>query len=253
VAAVVCLLAATRTEAETGIQTNGFLTPAQRLERQHLQAAKEARLHFAQARRLPPTNGLYEDFRAVIRVGAEESDPTQDARQQVLAAGRKSGIRVVLMTEQGGPKPDAWRGVHEGVLFVAGAEAEDGTIGFPEFSPDGKPIPGSGLRFVSRTEEGPTFTNSAMAGMAICNGHSGATEDKAFEEYLAAAGTDANRWRTLAEDFRSFPEEFYAAGTDYPQERFAKWDQETAKKPFTGIAVSEAQQSIGLRRLTTDP
>ena len=88
--------------------------------------------------------------------------------------------------------------------------AEDGTIGFPEFSPDGKPIPGSGLRFVSRIEEGPTTpTNSAMAGMAICNGHSGATEDKAFEEYLTAAGADANRWRNLAEDFRSFPEEFY--------------------------------------------
>jgi acetyl esterase/lipase len=253
VAAVVCLLAATRGVAEAGVQTNGFLTPAQRLERQHLQAVHEARLRFAQERRLPPTNGLYEDFRAVILSDAKDAEPKKDTGPELLVAARKSGIGVVLTVDQGGPKPDAWRGVHESVLFIAGSVGDDATLRFPELDPDGKAIPESGLRLLSRVEEASAFTNRAITGMAICNGRTGAPQSKAFEEYLAAAGADANRWRTLAEDFRSFPDEFYAAGTDYPRELFAKWDQETAKKPLTGIAANNAQQSISLRRLTSDP
>ncbi len=204
-----------------------------------------------QERRMPPTNGLYEDFRAVILSDGKEPDPAKGKESALLAAARQAGIRVVLTADQGGPKPDAWRGVHEGVLFVAGSEADDGTLRFPEFGPDGRPIPESGVRFLDRVQEG-AVTNG-MAGMAICLSHTDAPQDKAFEEYLAAAGADAKRWRTIVEDFRSFPDEFYAAGTDYPRERFARWDQETAKKPFTGIAAGEAQPSGSLRRLTPKP
>ncbi len=251
--AVACLLIATRGEAQTGIQTNGFLTPVQRLERQHLQAAHEARLRFAQERRLTPTNGLYDDFCAVFQAGAKDGDPTKDTRQQLLVTARKTGIRVVLTAPQGGLKPDSWRGVHQGVLSIAGAEMGDGTLWFPDFGPDGKAIPESGLRFLNRVEEGSTPPTNGIAGMMICNGHMSVPQGQGFEECLAAAGADANRWRTLVEDFRSFPDEVFAASTDYPRERFAQWDQETAKKPFTGIAVSDAQQSVGLRRLTSDP
>jgi acetyl esterase/lipase len=253
VPAVACLLAATGGLAETGIQTNGFLTLPQRLERQHLQAAHESRLRFAQERRLPPTNGLYEDFRAVIHAPAEDADPTNGTRQELLAAARKTDIRVILTADHGGPKPDAWRGFHEGVLFIAGSETGDGTLWFPEFGPDGKPMPEGGLRFLSRVEEGSTAPTNGVAGIAICARHSGAIQDKAFEEYLAAAGADTNRRQSLVEDFRSFPDEFYAAGTDDRRERFARWDQETEKKPFTGIAANDGQQSGSLRRLTSDP
>ena len=160
------------------VQTNGFLTPAQRLERQHLQAAHEARLRFAQERRLPPTNGLYEDFRAVIQADAKDADPPKGTGQELLAAARKAGVSVVLTADQGGPKPDAWRGVHEGVLFIAGSDTDDGASWFPEFGPDGKPIPESGLRFLGHVEEGSTAPTNALAGMVICNGHTGATQDK---------------------------------------------------------------------------
>jgi acetyl esterase/lipase len=253
VLAVACLLAATRGDADNVIQTNGFLTPTQRLEPQHLRAAHEARLRFAGECRVPPTNGLYEDLRAVIQADAKDADPTKDTRPELLAAARKAGIRVVLTADAGGLKPDAWRGVHDGVLFIAGSDTGDGALWFPEFGPDGKPIPESGLRFLGSGEEGATAPTNGMAGMVLCNRHAGATEGKGFEECLVAAGADANRLRSLVEDFRSFPDEVFAAGTDYPRERFAKWDQETAKHPFTGIAANDIQQSVGLRRLTSDP
>jgi acetyl esterase/lipase len=253
VPALACVLAAGRGLADTGVQTNGFLTPVQRLERQHLQTAHEARLRFTQERHPPPTNGLYEDFRGVIQVSAKQGDPTMGTQKQLLTAARKTGISVVLTADQGGPKPDAWRGVHEGVLFIAGSEAGDGILGFTEFGPDGKPIPDSCLRFLSCNERGSTVTNELVAGMAICNGLSGASQDEAFAEYLAAAGADVSRQRTLAENFRSFPDESCAAGTDYPRESFAKWDQETARKPFTGIGANEGWQDANLRRLISDP
>ncbi len=138
-------VAATRGEAETGIQTNSFLTPVQRLERQHLQAAHESRLRFAEERHPPFTNGLYGDFRAVIQTRAEDADPAKGTRIRCwrLRAGRHPRP---LTTDRGSPKPDAWRGVHEDVLFIAGSETDDGTLWFPEFGLDGKPIPESGLR-----------------------------------------------------------------------------------------------------------
>ena len=254
VPAAACLLAATRGEAETGIiQTNGFLTLMQRLERQHLQAAQESQLRFAQERHLPLINGLYQDCRAVILAPDENAGLTKDTRQELLAAARKTGIRVVLMTNRGDPKPDAWRGVHEGVLFIVGSETGGGVLWFPEFGSDGNPIPESGLRFLSRVEEGATAPTNGMAGMAICNRQTGATQDKGFEEYLAGAVADTSRRRTLVEDFRAFPDEFLAAGTDYPRECFAQWDQETAKRPFTGIAASGAHQYVSLRGVMSNP
>jgi len=248
--AVACLLAATCGLAETGAQTNSVLTTAQRLEHQHLQAAHEARLRFAAERRPPPTNGLYEDFRAVVLSDSNGAEPGRG--RDLLAAARKAGIRVVMTADPGGPKPDAWRGVHEGVLFIGGSLGEDAPFGFPELGSDGKPIPESGLRFLSRVEGDSAATNKAIAGMVICDGRSAAPPSEAFEKNLAAASADANRWRTLAEDFHSFPEEFCAAGTAYPGEGFAEWDQVTVKRPFTGIAVTDTQIGASLRRLTSD-
>ena len=252
--AVACLLAATRGEAETGIQTNGFLTPVQRLEWAHLQVAHEARLRFAQERRVPPTNGLYEDFRAVVQVEAKAAGPAK-GRQELLAAARKAGVSVVLTAEQGGPKPDAWRGVHEGVLFMAGSAADDGTLGFPEFGPDGKAVPESGMRFLGRVEEGSAAPTNGLNGMVICPWHMGMRQYKAPEE-----SQELTADLTRSRDPLPFPDEYHAAGFEYPRELLALWDQATAKKPCTGIAANDSRpvrplggslHGFNLRFLTT--
>ncbi len=238
-------------QADDGVQTNGFLTPAQRLEHQHLQAAHEARLRFAQQRHPPPTNGLYEDFRAIIQTNAKNANPADNQEQALLAAARAADVRVVLTADPNGPKPNAWRGVHEGVLFMAGSQADDGTLGFPEFGPDGKAVPESDLRFLSHVEEGAAALTNALNGMVICAGHRGAGQAKAFEESLHAAAAD---------DLRAFPDESCGAGTEYPRELFAAWDQATAKKACPGIAVNDlrsvnlptgAPPGFNLRLLTT--
>src|SRR6185436_6793212 len=95
---------------------------------------------------------LYQDYRAVIHVHAEDSDHTKGTRPEVLAAAKKTGVRAVLFTDHRGPKPETWRGIREDVLFLAGAEDSDGKLRFPRFV-DGKPVSEDELRFLCHVEE----------------------------------------------------------------------------------------------------
>src|SRR5437667_3522010 len=249
----ISLLAGQIGAAETASQTNGTLTSVQRLEHEHLQATHEARLRFERERHPVPSHGVYEDFRAIVHAHAEDAEHTKGTRQELLADARKSGIRVVLMTEHRGPKADAWRGMHEGVLFIAGSETGDGALIFPDYGADGKPIAGSGLRFLRHIEERYEADTEGMIGMEICNRHTDEKLDKGPELYLAAAAKETNRWRMALDDFRTFPDEFFAAGPDYHREIFAKWDQELQKKAFTGIGANDAHQNVILNGVTFDP
>src|SRR5437867_661474 len=246
------LLVAAFEALEPEAQTNNALKSLQRLEREHLQAVNEARKAFARKRSPLPSHGLYEDFRAVMHVHAEDAEHTKGTRKELLASARKAGIKVVLMTEHRGPKPDAWRGLHEGVLFIAGSETGDGTLWFPDYGPDGKPTE-TGLRFLSHIEERYDASTEGMVGMEICNRHTDQKLDKGTEIYLGAATLDTNRWQAVVENFRAFPDEFFAAGTDYRREIFAKWDRETQTKRFTGIGANDAHQNVILRGVTFDP
>ena len=142
-----CLSATTGGGADGGSGTNDALTSHQSPETRPSETAAEARLRFARERRSLPSHGLYEDIRGIIQVRSKASGPTTEAQLQLLSAARLRGIRVVLTADVESPKPDAWRGLHEGVLFLAGAKASDGALWFPDFAADGQPIPDGGLHF----------------------------------------------------------------------------------------------------------
>ena len=224
-----------------------------RLERSHLEATHAARLRFASERRPLPSHGVYEDFRAIIHAHAEDADHTKGTRQELLAAARATGIRVVFLTDHRGPKPESWRGEHDGVLFIAGSETGDGALWFPDEVPAGQPVAGGGLRLLSHVEERYDAVTDGMVGMEICNRHTDAILDKSLELYLAKAMADTNLWRTVTADFRDFPDELFAAGTDYRPAIFAKWDRETKTKHFTGIGANDAHQNVIVQGVTFDP
>jgi acetyl esterase/lipase len=239
--------------ALTGEATSQHWTALQRLERPHLEAVHEARLRFARERRELPNQGVYEDFRAVMHVHAEDADHTKGTRAELLAAARKAGVRVVLSTDHRGPKPDSWRGMHEGVLYIAGSEVGDGTLQYPHYGPDGTPLKEGGLRFLSHIEERYDAATEGLAGMEIVNRHTDAVLDKGLYLYLLAAVSDPAKWRQTVENFRAFPDELFAAGLDYRAEIFAKWDRELAQKPFTGIGANDAHQNQIFQGVTFDP
>ena len=234
-------------------QTNRPLTTLQRLERAHLEAAHAARLRFAAQRQSVPSHGLYEDFRAIIHVHADDADHTKGTRSEALAAAKKAGAQIVMTTDHRGPKPDAWRGMREGVLFIPGAETAEGPLWFPDYDAQGQPMPGSGRRFLAHPEERLDAPTEGFLGMEICNRHTDAILDKGPFLYLAVAMTDPARWQKVVVDFKAFPDEFFAAGVAHHAEIFAKWDAETRRKPFTGIAASDAHQNNILKDVVFDP
>jgi acetyl esterase/lipase len=146
-AMMVCLSVTTCGGADGGSGANNALTSRPSPETCPSETAAEARLRFARERRSLPSHGLYEDIRGLIQVRSQESGPTKEAQWKLPSAARQWGIRVVLTADAESPKPDAWRGLHEGVIFLAGAKTSDGALWFPDYAADGQPIPDGGLRF----------------------------------------------------------------------------------------------------------
>ncbi|HZI33424.1 MAG TPA: hypothetical protein VFF11_13875, partial [Candidatus Binatia bacterium] len=187
------------TAAETSASD---LTAQQRLEPSHLQAVHEARLEFARERRPPPDFWVYEDFRVVIHVHAEDAPHTKGTRPQVLEAAKKTGVRIVMFTDHGGPKPETWRGMRDGILFIAGEEnGGAGLLQFPHFATDQTQLANDELRFLSHIEERYDASSDGFAGMEISNRHTDAKLDKSLQNYLLGAVTNPVEWKTLVSNF----------------------------------------------------
>jgi len=230
------------------------LTTRQRFESQHLQAVHAARFLFERERRPLPDFGVYEDFRAVMHVHAEDAEHTKGTRQQVLEAAKKTGVRIVMFTDHGGPKPQTWHGLRDGVLFFAGEEnGGAGLLRFPNFAPDRTALPEGELRFLSHIEERYDASSDGFAGMEISNRHTDAKLDKSLQEYLLTSATQSQEWKNLVAMFKAYPDEFFAASGDYHAEIFAKWDRELQRRPFTGIGANDAHQNQIFFGTTFDP
>src|SRR5690349_11977570 len=89
-------------------------TTVERLAESHLAAVHEARLEMARQRKTLPHPGVYNDYRAVLHVHAEDADHTKGTRAEVLRAAKATGVSVVMFSDHRGPKPDTWSGVREG-------------------------------------------------------------------------------------------------------------------------------------------
>jgi acetyl esterase/lipase len=234
------------------IYADGSLTATERLEPGHLKTLHEARLQFERERQSLPNLGPYEDFRAVIHVHAEDSNHTKGTRAEVLAAAKKAGVRIVMFTDHAGPKDETWRGLRDGVLFIAGEEnGSAGMLRFPAVEP--KSTGGEELRFLSHIEERYDALGEGFAGMEISNRHTDAILDKSTEEVLRRSAADPESWRKLVKNFELYPDEVFAAGTDYRAQIFEKWDAETQKAPFTGIGANDAHQNQIFQGTTFDP
>jgi acetyl esterase/lipase len=220
------------------------LTTLQRLEESHLAAVHETRLRLARERTALPQPGIYNDYRAVLHVHAEDSDHTKGTRAEVLRAAKAVGVSVVMFTDHRGPKPDTWSGMRDGVLFFPGSE-DDHLLRFPMSDGD--------LRFLSHLEETPDAKSEGFQGMEIYNRHTDAKDEQAFDEYFRAAMKDRAKWGELARLEALYPDEIFGAGTDYWPSLFAMWDRESAAHPFTGIAANDSHKNQTYNGVTFDP
>lgn len=218
-------------------------TTLERIETTHLEAVHEARLKFAQERKPVPQAGVYNDYRAVMHVHAEDAAHTKGTRAEVLAGAKAAGVQVVMFTDHRGPKPDTWSGLRDGVLFLPGSE-DDHLLRFPK--------PGAELRFLSHLEEKPDSPSAGFQGMEIYNRHTDATDEKAFQDYFRAAMKNPGEWAKLAADEAKYPDEIYGAEQDYWPLLVGRWDKEIATHTFTGIAANDAHKNQTYNNVTFD-
>jgi acetyl esterase/lipase len=216
----------------------------ERLEPAHLAALHQQRVEWMKIRRVDPLPGIYQDYRAVLHVHAEDAPHTKGTRREVLAAARLAGVKVVMFTDHRGPKLDTWSGVHEGVLFIPGSE-DDHQLRFPSAAGD--------LKFLSHTEEQPDKPGDGYHGIEIYNRHTDFDRDLDFQAYFKDALAKPSEWKKLTAKLKQYPDEVFAAGTVRLPQLLTRWDQELGERPFTAIAANDAHQNQIYRGVTFDP
>ncbi|MCX6620855.1 MAG: alpha/beta hydrolase fold domain-containing protein, partial [Acidobacteria bacterium] len=236
-------LAALAALAQNADRPGRLRTTVERLETVHLEAVHKARRQFAASRRVVPRHSLYLDFRAVLHVHAEDAPHTKGTRPELLAAAKETGVRVVIFTDHRGPKPETWRGMREGVLFLAGSE-DDHQLRVP-----GDPE----LKFLSHLESRPDMPAAGFNGTEIYNRHTDAADDPDFIDYFKAAAGNPAEWASLVKRWRQYPDEAFNAGTDYLPVFVRRWDKETAAHAFTGVAANDSHQNQIFQGVVFDP
>ncbi len=222
----------------------------ERLSPERLAAVKAAREALARTRKPPQEVGVYQDYRAVLHVHAEDADHTLGTRSEVLRAAKAAGVRVVAFSDHNGPKADTWQGVRDGVMFFKGAEnggAHELTI----------PLPTPGLRFHSHVEEQLDAPSDGWDGMEVYNRHTDAEDDLDSIAWLKAAAADPLKLKEITALAARFPDELFGAGAGYWPSIFARWDRILETRRFPGIAANDSHQNQvmgkGKARVVLDP
>jgi acetyl esterase/lipase len=242
------LLLALPLRAQSALKPGRTRNTVERLAAERLAAVAATRAELAAARKRVPQVGIYEDYRSVLHIHAEDSNHTGGTRARALAAAKEAGVRAVFFSDHRGPKPETWQGMRDGVLFFAGSE-DDHLLRFP--------TPAPGLRFLSHPEERPEMSDEGFEGMEIYNRHADAMDDKDFLEFFQSLPKDPEKLRQFAALAERYPEEVYGSGCDYWPEIFARWDSILERRRFTGIAANDAHENqvfqAGGAKLFLDP
>jgi acetyl esterase/lipase len=232
--------------AQPALSPGRKYTTVERLAPERLAAVQAARQQLAAQRKALPPHGVYEDFRTLFHIHAEDSAHTLGKRAEVLAAAKATGVRAIFWGDHGGPKPDSWSGLRDGVLFVRGAEnGSKHELLIAEPAPD--------LRLHSHVEGQLDAPFDGWDGMEIYNRHTDAEDDTDLLAWLKAVAGDPARQQQLAALFERFPDEIFGAGCDYWPAIFQRWDRALERGAFPGIAANDAHQNTLVGKLQLDP
>ncbi|MBO0799233.1 MAG: histidinol phosphatase [Blastocatellia bacterium] len=236
-------------------------TTLERLKPERLRAVREDRLRLQNSRRkIPPIMG-YDDYRAVIHAHAGDSSHTGGTLPELLAAAKQTGVTIVMLGDHPRPLRDfiaeSWRGLHDGVLFIPGAESE-GFIIHPTRSIIKAYIDKSwktrdefislvkqdgGNIFLSHVEERPDWDTSQLDGMEIYNHHADYKDEFGFVTWLRGSFTNPDRLHEVEELLKEFPMEFFGSLQDYLSLYIEKWDSDLQKHRLTGIAANDCHHN----------
>jgi hypothetical protein len=234
-------------------------TTVERLQLARLRAVHEDRMRLQRARRPVSLRTGYEDYRAILHAHAEDSTHTGGTRPEMLASAKRTGVRIIMLTDHVRPHrdfiDDSWRGIHDGVLFIPGAEAE-GFLVYPQRSIKNEKFASreeyislvkrdGGSIFLSHVEERPEWPTEALDGLEIYNHHSDLKDEGPFLRWLGGALVDPDGLRQLESAIADYPQEFFCVTQDYLAPIIAKWDRDLATHQTTGVAANDCHHNQG--------
>lgn len=232
-------------------------TSIERMKTEHLRVVHSDRARFASDRSRVSISTGYNDYRAVLHAHAEDATHTGGTRPEMLAAARRAGVQIVMLTDHVRPERDfindSWRGLREGVLFIPGAE-DRGFLSFPVKSIKGRDTgsreqyiemvrSGGGNIFLSHVAERPDWSTDQLDGLEIYNHHTDLKNEGAFNLWLQGSLTDSVRLPELVAALNEYPEEVFGAQQDYLGDIIAKWDRDAQKHKLTGVAANDCHHN----------
>ena len=227
-----------------------------RLSAEKLEAVRQASQALRSQREDVPRSGPYREYRAAIHLHSALSHDSRGTIEEIVAAAKATGTRVLMFTEHPSDRCDFYRdghrGLKDGVLLIPGAETQ-GLLVFTTKSLGGL-MPRSpqeyadlvrrsgGLAFLSHVEERMDWEIRGLTGSEIYNTHA----DFKDEKKLIAALRNPLWMVTVGELFRKYPQEAFAAVQDYPADYLRRWDQLCRQAPHAGVAANDSHQNVGL-------
>ena len=232
-------------------------TTIERVQPERLRAVQIDRLrHQEQRKQLRIIKG-YNDYRAIMHVHAEDSAHTGGTRPELLAACKRTGVNIVLLTNHVRPPVDfiqsSWRGLRDGVLFIPGAEHE-GFLSYPIKSILNRKTHGredyikmvrenGGNIFLSHIEERPDWSTANLTGMEIYNHHADFKPELEFLRWLPTTLSDPDGIAQVQQMLRDYPQEFFGANQDYLNDYIRKWDADSQHHRVTGVAANDCHHN----------
>jgi hypothetical protein len=250
---VVCLMASL---AVSWLGDSAQADALEKLKPDKLEAVHKAILALRSEWRKLPRPGPYQEYRANLHVHSAFSHDSRGTIDEIVAAARATGTRVLMFTEHPADHYDYFKdghqGLKDGVLLIPGAETK-GFLVYPTMSLRGLDTGSAqefsdlvrgrgGLMFLSHLEERLDWEIRGLTGVEIYNTHA----DFKDEKNLLAALRNPLWILQAVELFRKYPQEAFSALQDYPADYLKRWDQLCAKAPHTGVAANDAHQNIGL-------
>jgi hypothetical protein len=234
----------------------------ERLRPEKLRAVHEAIENLKTRRREVRLASNYQDVRALLHVHSAFSHDSRGTIEEIIAAAKEAGVRVILFSEHPASGYDYFldghRGLNDGVLLIPGAET-GGFLAFPRQSIQNLKTDSpqafatlvrssGGLVFLCHLEERMDWDIANMNGTEIYNTHADVKDETRFVASLRSPLVLLSLKRMVEQ----YPQEVFGALLDYPADYLRRYDQLCQRAPHTGIAGNDSHHNQGYRAKITD-
>jgi len=235
----------------------------ERMKMERLRATHERVLALAKERVPVELQSGYDDVRSLLHVHSAFSHDSRGTIDEIIAAAKATGVRVIMFTEHPADHydyiKDGHQGLVDGVLLIPGAET-DGYLAYPTRSLKGESTGtpqqfadlvrrDDGMIFLCHLEERMDWEIAGLTGTEIYNTHADFKDETKF---ISALKTPIGLL-ALVPAVKQYPQETFAALQDYPADYLRRFDELCQHARHTGVSANDAHHNQAFRgRLTDD-